>query len=347
MAAFTSANAGVIKVDAKQGDFHAGAPGETTVTGSHAAAKQPAKLKLRSTIRPRPGWSSIRPPRRLAVHEQAALPLFLEVQDGGRPSGRPWKGRASPIGRPARRRAVVAAAVDRTGSRQALSLDRRLFPLYEGHGAAQVEVLPAAEPAGLRVVPAAASLAPGQSVSLGVQQQLPGSEQWKEVRPDTVSWTVPAEVIWEPASESLRPALTVPQDAKGEIQLRAEFAGREAVAALSVKPQGPDAADPAARLFALREPGGQYLPVGSQQRYTIMVEKDGHQEPATDVRWPGDFENQYVKWQAPVLTAKEAAGCSGSAPTLPAGPCWCTRRPTRRASSWSNRRSIPRPRPRS
>ena len=48
--------------------------------------------------------------------------------------------------------------------------------------------------------------------------------------------------------------------------------------------------------------------MGSQQRYTIMVEKDGHQEPATDVRWPGDFENQYVKWQAPVLTAKEAGG---------------------------------------
>ena len=39
-----------------------------------------------------------------------------------------------------------------------------------------------------------------------------------------------------------------------------------------------------------------------------MVEKDGRQEPATEVRWPGDFENQYVKWQAPVLTAKEAGG---------------------------------------
>ena len=54
-------------------------------------------------------------------------------------------------------------------------------------------------------------------------------------------------------------------------------------------------------------PAGQYLPVGTEQRYTIMVEdKDGRREPATEVRWSGDFENKYVKWQAPVLTAKEA-----------------------------------------
>ena len=40
-----------------------------------------------------------------------------------------------------------------------------------------------------------------------------------------------------------------------------------------------------------------------------MVEgKDGRQEPATEVRWTGDFENKFVKWQAPVLTAKEAGG---------------------------------------
>ena len=102
---------------------------------------------------------------------------------------------------------------------------------------------------------------------------MPGSEQWKEVRPDAVSWTVPAEAIWEPATASLRPALTLPPDAKGEIELRAEFAGKEAVAAIGVKDQGLDAADPANRLVAVRQPGGQYLPVGGQQRYTIMVEE--------------------------------------------------------------------------
>ena len=307
MAAFASADAGVIKVDAKHGDFHAGALGETTVTGSHAAAKKPATLKL--TVHDPALARLVFDPAaaRLAVHEQASLPLFLEVQDHGKAQRAPMEGPgiAYAIAQPA---AVRWSPPLLTGLEAAkpFSLTAGYSPYMKGTATAQVEVVPAVDPAGLRVVPATAALAPGQGVSLCVQQQVPGSEQWKEVRPDTVSWTVPAEVIWEPATESLRPAMTVPQDAKGDIQLRAEFAGREAVAVLSVKPQGLDAADPAARLFALREPGGQYLPVGSQQRYTIMVEKDGHQEPATDVRWPGDFENQYVKWQAPVLTAKEA-----------------------------------------
>ena len=54
-----------------------------------------------------------------------------------------------------------------------------------------------------------------------------------------------------------------------------------------------------------REPGGKLLPVGQSQRYAVLVEKDGHQEPAADVHWPGNFENEYVKWEAPVLTAKK------------------------------------------
>ena len=135
-------------------------------------------------------------------------------------------------------------------------------PYLKSTATARVEVLAAADPAALRVVPSTVSWAAGQTVSLAVEQQLPGSQQWKEVRPDAVSWTVPAGAIWEPARPSLRPALTVPPRAKGEIQLRAEFAGKEALARVSVKDQGPDAADPAARLVAVREPGGQYLPVG-------------------------------------------------------------------------------------
>ena len=222
-------------------------------------------------------------------------------------------------------------------------------PYMKSMATAQVEVLAAVDPAGLRVVPSTTPpLAPGQTVSLAVEQQLPGSEQWKEVRPDAVSWTVPAEAIWEPATATLRPALTVPPDAKGEFELRAEFAGKEAVATIGVKDQGLDAADPADRLVAVRQPGGQYLPVGSQQRYTIMVEdKDGRREPASDVRWSGDFENKYVKWQAPVLTAKEpAAPSSGSAPTWADAPCFCTPRPTCRATAWWRRRPSP-PTPRS
>jgi hypothetical protein len=309
MGSFSSAEAAVIKVDAKHGDFHAGAPGEATVTGSHAAAKKPATLKL--TVHDPATARLVFDPAaaRLAVGEQAALPLFLEVQAQGKTQRAAMEGPgiAYAIAQPSAVQWSPPLLVGLSAAKP-FPLTAGYPPYLKGTATAQVEVLPAVEPAGLRVVavPAAAALAPGQGVSLVVQQQTPGAEQWTEVRPDLVSWTAPAEVIWEPATESLPPALTVPQDAKGEIQLRAEVAGKEAVATFSVKPQGPDAADAAARLLALRQSGGQYLPVGGQQRYTIMVDKDGHQEPATDVRWPGDFENRYVKWQAPVLTAKEA-----------------------------------------
>ncbi len=54
-----------------------------------------------------------------------------------------------------------------------------------------------------------------------------------------------------------------------------------------------------------REPGGKLLPVGQSQRYSVLVNKDGHSEPAADVHWPENFEDEYVKWEAPVLTAKK------------------------------------------
>ena len=77
-----------------------------------------------------------------------------------------------------------------------------------------------------------------------------------------------------------------------------------ASAVFTLKAAGPDAKDAAARLTIDREPGGKLLPVGQSQRYSVLVEKDGHQEPAADVHWPEKFENEYVKWEAPVLTAK-------------------------------------------
>ena len=202
MAAFASADAGVVKVDAKHGDFHAGAPGETTVTGSHAAAKQPATVKLHVYDPAKARLVFDPAAARLAVHEQAALPLFLEVQDGGKTQRAAMEGPgiAYAIAQPD---AVRWSPPLLTGpaSRQALSPDRRLCPLFEEHGDG-----PGRGRGGGRSgrpcasSPPTASLAPGQSVSLAVQQQLPGSEQWKEVRPDAVSWTVPAEAIWEPAS---------------------------------------------------------------------------------------------------------------------------------------------------
>ena len=139
---------------------------------------------------------------RLAVHEQAALPLFLEVQDHGKTQRAAMEGPgiAYAIAQPAAVR-WSPPLLTGPGSRQALPLDRRVFPLYEGHGDGPGRGRAGGRSGGPAGRPArTAALAPGQSVSLGVQQQVPGSEQWKEVRPDTVSWTVPAEVIWEPAT---------------------------------------------------------------------------------------------------------------------------------------------------
>jgi hypothetical protein len=314
MADYKSSTPAIVDVNAKLGDFRAAAPGESTVTLRHPAAKQPATVKLRVFDPARARLVFDPDTACLAVHEQAALPLFLEVQDGAKTQRAAMEGPgiAYCVARPDAVRWSPPTLL-RLLATQPFALTAGYAPYLKSTATARVEVLAAAAPAALRVVPSTASLAPGQTVSLAVQQQLPGSEQWKEVRPDAVSWTVPAEAVWEPASASLRPALTVPPDAKGEIQLRAELAGKEARATVSVKDHGPETADPAVRLVAVREPGGQYLPVGAQQRYTIMVEdKDGRQEPATGVRWSRDFENKYVKWQAPVLTAKEA----GAVPCL-------------------------------
>ena len=65
---------------------------------------------------------------------------------------------------------------------------------------------------------------------------------------------------------------------------------------------GPDTTT--AQLVLNREADGKFLQVGQSQRYSVLVDKDGKSEPAAEVHWPADFENDYVKWEAPVLTAK-------------------------------------------
>ena len=176
---------------------------------------------------------------------------------------------------------------------------------------AKVEVVDA-ESKALRITPTAASpLAPGQTVALTVEQQVGESDAWQEVRPDAVNWNVPPQVVWTPPTENLRPTVTLLPDLKGEVQLEASVAGGApgtpgpASIAFTLKEAGPDAKDATARLVLDREPGGKLLPVDQSQRYSVLVEKDGHQEPAADVHWPANFENEYVKWEAPVLTAKQ------------------------------------------
>ncbi len=145
----------------------------------------------------------------------------------------------------------------------------------------------------------------GKRSALKVEQQIGDSDAWQEVRPDAVQWNPPAQAVWTPATENLQPTLTLLPDLKGEVKLDAKVGDNTASIVFTLKDAGPDAKDPAARLLLVREPKGKFLPVGQSQRYAILVDKDGHQEPAADVQWPENFENEYVKWDAPVLTAKQ------------------------------------------
>lgn len=121
-----------------------------------------------------------------------------------------------------------------------------------------------------------------------------------------VTWTVSPELVWTAATEDLHPTVRGAEGATGKFELQAEYGGKQALALVTMKEKGPDPNDPAAEVLLLREPPGEYLPVGGQQRYSIGVKKGDAQEPAARIQWPDNFENEYVRWQAPVLTAKKA-----------------------------------------
>ena len=163
LTAFASSDNKVLKVAKTTGLFAAVAPGNSVVTGSHLAAKDPAKKDFHVCD---PGKAKVvfDPPNlRVLVNEKAALPLYLVEMDsdgkkekqcaavdraGGRLLHRPAAGRA--IYPPILTGLTPAAAFDISGSIPVLQ------PAF-----AKVEVADAdAKP--LRITPSAASpLAPG------------------------------------------------------------------------------------------------------------------------------------------------------------------------------------------
>ncbi|MBN2477029.1 MAG: hypothetical protein JXB62_20650 [Pirellulales bacterium] len=308
LAEFTSSDSAILKIDEKTGAFRAAGPGDVTVAANHVASTTPASLTLKVFDPAKARLSFAPPSARLTVDEVARLPLYLEVDDDGtieraRLIG---PGVGYTVGNPRAIRWTPPAAV---GVEPAAPFELRAsyYPILGSTATAQIEVVAAVEPTAIRIVPSSASLAPGQTLPLCVEQQLPNeADVWREVRPEAVVWTVPPGLVWTPAAGGLRPAATGPEAATGDFELQAEFSGKQAVGALAMKPQGPDPNDPAAKVLLVREPPGEYLPVGSQQRYTIAVEKDDVVEPAAGIQWPADFENEYVCWQAPVLTARRS-----------------------------------------
>jgi hypothetical protein len=307
LAQFATSDASVLNIDEKTGAFRAGKPGELTVTASHAASKTPATVKLR-VVDPANARLVFEPESvQVAVDEKALVRLFLDAEDA---DGKHRDRMVGPdvqysIGQPG---AIRWHSPELVGLKPAKPFDlaASYLPYLERPASAQIEVLSAGKPSAIRVVPAEMTMAGGQTVALKVEEQLPGSDQWREVRGDAVSWDVPAGVLWEPAAESLRPAVTVPHGTGGTLELTAKYGGQSAVARIQTGEAALDPADASVRLALEREPEGRYLPVGKQQRYSIVLRKGKQQEPASDVRWPRDFENDYVRWEAPVLTAKRA-----------------------------------------
>jgi hypothetical protein len=306
LASFTSSKETVLKFAGKPGKFAAVTPGKSMVAGSHIAAKEPANLEFQvcDPARARVRFDPLR--LTVVVNQKAALTLVLEAElDEG---GKTQVQRAELLGpnvsyyiaqpdsvryNPPILTGLAAAAPFRVSGS---------IPVLPAANA-DVEVVDAAAKV-LRVVPSAPSpLAAGQQAALTVEQQAGDSGTWQEVRPDAVAWNVPANVIWTPPTNNLRPTVALPPDLAGEAKLDASLGGVSASVAFARKGAAPDPAE--ARLVLDRETRGKYLPVGQSQRYSVLVEKNGQSEPAADVHWPGNFENEYVKWEAPVLTAKQ------------------------------------------
>jgi hypothetical protein len=306
LASFQSGNNKVLKFTNKVGKFAAISPGRSTVTGSHIAAKDPATREFQ-VCDPAKARLAFDPPSvTVPVNQRADLRLMLEAEldDGGKKETL----RAEMLGPDVAYNIAQPEAVRfnppmLTGLKPAAQfLVSGSIPVLPP-ASAKVQVVDAAAKK-LRITPSAASpLATGQQVALIVEQQAGDSEGWKEVRPDAVEWkNVPKTVVWTPPTENLRPTVTLPPDFQGEAKLDAAVGNAAASVAFKLKDAAPLAAD--ARLVVDREANGKYLAVGQSQRYSVLMDKNGQSEPATDVHWPADFENDYVKWEAPVLTAK-------------------------------------------
>jgi len=299
---YESSNPKLLDVDAQTGAYRAIAPGDVAVTASHPAAENRAELKLR-IVQPDDVQLVLKPSDvRLRVGNRCELELLLVSGDRQeRVSLSNPDDVSVAIGRP---EAVAWKAPVLTGVAPAAPF--AMGATYRGKTArATVEVLAASDkdgPPEIRVVPATAALAPGQSLSPRVQQRLPGdSDQWQEVEPTKVKWTVPPPVVWTPAAADLRPQLTLAKSAEGSLVVGAEYAGKTASLKIDVSA---DAAV-AGPLVVVREPGGEELPVGHSQRYALMVDAGGKLQPAGDVRWQPAFENEHVRWDPPVLHAKK------------------------------------------
>ena len=112
-------------------------------------------------------------------------------------------------------------------------------------------------------------------------------------------------MIWTPPTENLRPTVTLPPDLQGEVKLDAKLGDNDGLGRFRVQARRSRPAD--APSWSLDREAGRKVPAGRPDASVIRSwwKEGDDSEPATDVHWPANFENEYVKWEAPVLTAKQ------------------------------------------
>lgn len=307
LAEFASAAPDVVATEGNLGQFRAEAPGEATVSATHPASQESGSLDL-VVVDPAKARIVFEPASvQLAVNEAAPMRLYLEAlhKDEIQRADMAGPGVSYSLEKPEAVTWSPPALVGRTPA-PPFEMSAAYLPYLARPASAKIEVLDPSAPTALRAVPSEVALAPGQIVSLKVEAQWPGNEAWREVRPDAVQWTVPDQVLWTEATGGLRPSAGMSADSPGGYALQAAFGGTQAGSRITVGQPKLDPSDPSVSLEVSREPEGRYLPIGQSQRYQILLRQNEREETAADAAWPPDFENDFVRWRAPILTAKRA-----------------------------------------
>lgn len=309
-AEFASADASKLAVDRHTGAFSALAPGEVTIIARHPLVAEKARQSFQIVERSE-GRLELRPQvARIPVGGRVAFQLVLVSAAGER---------AVPLtGEEGVRLAGVNPAAVRWESPSLVGVGPTRGP-FEFSAAWQhlsatsiVEVLDvdAAQATELRVTPSEVELAPGQPFSPRVEQRIAMSNDWVEVSPGLVEWSGPVtEVVWTRSVDSLPNSFTLTDSAPPEVALTARYHGGSATLTARRKSvdEVPKPSDPNAKLSVERQPAGETLAVGRQQRYVVMVEQGGRREPAAgNVQWQPAFANDFVEWKPPTLIARRA-----------------------------------------
>jgi uncharacterized protein YjdB len=308
---FTSSDPTVLAVDPVTGAYRALRAGRASVTGQHPAAPSPATADLR-VVDPSKANLVFRPEElKIPIGTIAELKLFLVTTEDGKETLTPL-GDETPV-------RYILGSNDAVQWKPPLMTGLKRSPLFyiaakylKLAALAKIQVVPAAAADGrssaLRVVPSTARLGAGQTVTPKVEMFVAGTKDtWNEVRPDLVRWQLPAGVTQTPATRTVRPSFGIAPSASGMKQLSAEYESQKA--SLSLTPGGgsvtTNLGEPGGRSLIRRQPGGETLFAGEQQRYAVVNPKGEGDLPADKVEWPASFENEFVKWDAPVLTAKK------------------------------------------